>query len=78
MKNLKVIQLPASHDCLVVAESDFQLNWLNSPHILHLLYPRCNSLFGSINNLSIVCHPIYDMVIYEKAEILSFQLFSDH
>ena len=71
MENLKAIKLSTTPDCIIVTESEAQLLWCQTPHILSLLYSRCQDLFGSIDNVYIVCHPIYDMALYGKVDILS-------
>jgi hypothetical protein len=75
LNNLKAIKPSTTNDCIILAESDLQKEWLNSPQILFLLYPICQKLFGKIDNFYILSHPIYEMAIHSKIEILSLAFY---
>ncbi len=72
MADLPIIQITSNKDCLIVARSEVQAKWLESPHNLYLLYPMCQKLLGQVNNIFVVSGPVYDLLTYDKAEIISY------
>jgi hypothetical protein len=70
MDQLRILQGPNQTDCLVVAENDRQKAWLETPHILTILFGEAKKAFPSMTSIMVVSGSVYEFLAAEKAELI--------
>lgn len=70
LDHVKILQGPNQTDCLVIAQSDQQKAWLESPALLTVLYGECKKAFPTATNMMIVSGSAYEFIAEQKAELI--------
>ncbi len=71
LKDLPLLKGPNNRDCFIIANNEQHIMWLNSPHILYVLYPLVKQVYPEATSIKVVSGPVYDFLLKEKAVIVS-------